>query len=251
MLNMKRFSKKISLKTFCEKLNTQEKGIQDYTPLDLKNFFNQAETNIQNGIYSINSIPNDNYFGKVPLYIVPQTSIKNMKISGLGSIALSSTLTYLAYSQFIFTNWAFLPFFGFLTIMSAARYYASRNGLDRFITSICLLDESKVRINLLSGKTLDTNLKNIHITSKFNDQLNSLNDSKGKAKRDAAGTENKNVNRILMIPINIDTITYTIMLKNVRMGKQRLTEDDLAFIDTKLLFGILNKKTKKLSLKEN
>jgi hypothetical protein len=68
---------------------TEEKRLEDYTYYDLKEFFNKSETNIENGTFFINNIPDNNYFGEIPIYIAPQSIYNNLRSGELSAFLFS------------------------------------------------------------------------------------------------------------------------------------------------------------------
>jgi hypothetical protein len=250
MLKMFKNLRRLNIKKFCEKLDRQEKRTAEYTYIDVKNFLAEAEANVNNGTYIINSIPDNNYFSEVPIYMAPHSSMSKLKINEFSGVLLTGTFFALAYSKIIFANVFFIPFFGLMTLTTLFRYSVANKLLDTHILRITLVDEGKVKITYYSGKNEVINIKNLYIASRYSDQLASIDDKKSKDKRKIVEDEDNNLNKNLKIVINADVNVCTLIVKSSGMAS-KVTNDDVAYLNSKILFGILCKKTKKLSLKDN
>jgi hypothetical protein len=252
MLKISDLKKVFKVKTFCEKqkIPIQEKRLEEFTYHDLKDLIFKTDSCIENGTYFIDSIPDNNYFSEVPIYIAPQGCFNNDRSCEPSSILFTSTLTSLAWFKVIFTHWFFFPFFGLMTLMSASRFSNANKMHLKYILRISLIDENKVRIIYYNGTTEEVSLKNINISSTFQTQINKLEEKK-KSKQASAAADTNNLNKNMNILITIDTFkNCTLVLRNSDMSPGKLKADNLAYIDNKLLFGIINKKTKRLSLNE-
>jgi hypothetical protein len=225
------------------------KSLEDITYVDFKNLFNTADQNIDNGVYYLKAIPDNNYFGEIPVYICPTYLFHSVRPVELSGLAVTSALAYLSYYKIIFTYSIFFPFYSFLALLSLSRIINIRKS-DNMIMSISLLDESKVRIQFLNGKEIETNLKNVHVSTGFMTNLNSFDDAK--IARINKHNAQKNLLSTLVIYLTIDNVrTCPLLLRAHNFTPGKLDKAALAFINSELFYGVINKRTKKLSLKEN
>ncbi len=239
---------KFNVRNFCEKKIAPEKRLEEYTYADLRDLLNKEEANIQNGILLIDKIPDNNYFGEIPIYIAPQGVFNNVRTCEFSAVIFSSFLTSTAYFKLFFSHWFFLPFYSIITIMTTLRFINARKMYNKYILRISLIDENKVRILYYNGVNEEVSVKNICISSDF---LSHLSVFEGKKTKQKAAADSNNLNKNMNIAITIDTFkTCILVLRNSDMTPGKLKADNMAYIDNKILFGILNKKTKKLSLRE-
>jgi hypothetical protein len=225
------------------------KPLEDITYVDLKKYLNQVETNIDNGIFFLKTIPDNNYFGEIPVYICPTYTSNNLRPLELSSLAITSGLAYLSYYKIIFTYSFFFPFYSLVALVSLVRLLTLRRS-ESTIMSISLLDENRVKIQFLSGKVAETSLKNIHISSGFVNNLNTMDDSR--IARINKHNPQKNLLSTLLLSLTVDNLrTCPLLLRSHNFTPGKLDKASLAYINNDLFYGVINKRTKKLALKEN
>src|SRR5690606_10695564 len=104
----------------------QMRGLETFNYLDMKRLITQAEANIDSGVFFIKQIPDNNYFGEIPLYICPAyifNSLKTMEISGL---PLTLGLTYLSYLDIILSKTYLFPFYSFVSFLAISKVFNKR-----------------------------------------------------------------------------------------------------------------------------
>jgi hypothetical protein len=223
--------------------------VEELTYIGLRNNYNAAEKNIEGGTYYLKSIPDNNYFGEIPVYICPAYTIHNVRAMEFSSFIIPSVFAYLSYYKIIFTSSFFFPFYSFLAFATLARISLMKRS-DWTILSISLIDESKVRVQFLNGQSHETSLKNMNISTGFINNLNSMDDSK--LSKLGKNSPQNNLLTTLIIYLTIDHIrTCPLLLRSSNFMPGKLDIAALAYINPELFYGIINKKTKQLALKES
>jgi hypothetical protein len=225
------------------------KSLEEITYVDLKKYINQADTNIENGVLNLKAIPDNNYFGEIPVYICPTYTSHNVRPYELSSLTVPSILAFLSYHKIVFTSSFFFPFYSFIALISFVRLSTIRRS-ESTIMSISLLDENKVKIQFLNGKSIETGLKNIHISTGFMNNLNNMDDSK--IARINKHNPQKNLLSTLLIYLTVENVrTCPLLLRSHNFTPGVLDKASLAYINNDLFYGVINKRTKKLALKDN
>jgi hypothetical protein len=228
---------------------TEVKSIEDINYVDLKKYINQAEGNIDNGVFYLKAIPDNNYFGEIPVYICPTYIAGGLKSFEYSALGLTSILAFLSYNKIIFTYSFFFPFYSLMATACLVRLLTIHRS-ESTITSISLLDESKVKIQFLNGRTLETGLKNIHVSTGFMNNLNSFDDDK--IARINKHNAQKNLLSTLIIYLTIDNVrSCPLLIRSHNYTPGKLDKGSLAYINNELFYGVINKRTKKLALKDN
>jgi hypothetical protein len=202
---------------------------------------------LKNGVLNLKAIPDNNYFGEIPVYICATYTSHNVRPYELGPLTVLSILAFLYYNNL--SSSFFFPFYSFIAFILFTRLSTIHRS-EITVMSICLLDANKVKIQFLNRKSIETGLKNIHISTGFLKNLNNMDDSK--IARINKHNPQKNLLSTLLIYLTVENVrTCPLLLRSHNFTPGVLDKASLASINNDLLYGIINKRTEKLVLKDN
>lgn len=199
-------------------------NLQTMTPKNLKSYIEKIDTSINEHIFAVKSLPDPNFFGEALLYYSPpglmSRTALNYEYSGVSFMTL---MTFLSFNKILFEHSYFFPYFAFLTSISYLRAYATIAFGMPIVYQITLINEHQVRIVYLSGESEVVEIKNISL-SRYPPE-------------DFRGT-----GLTIQIKLGPKKTAIIVLKNNFPFDKFN------AYAELELLLGILNKKTKKLSV---
>lgn len=248
-----RFSQNLKQKQNKESEGDMKKESQDeYNPLlevqefdrsKLKQLITSTEENIFNYSLNVNALPDNNHFGEVALFISPPNTLNKDQGLEYSGVLFTTGLTALNYFGLIFPYSYVFPYLCLLSLNCIINLLRRRNLYKDNIYQISLINEHEVRVTFITGESIVVDIKNIYISSQYLDRINAF--------ETVGNQSNSNINQMygFLIPIVINSSRQCrFELRSNAFGTNGQAANQLSLTNLPLLFGILNRKTRKLAI---
>lgn len=211
-----------------------------------KEYLTITESEIQNYIFTIPNLPDENNFGEVLIYTAPHSVLISERTPEITGALFLSGITTLNYFGLIFPYAYVFPYLSLITFYTIYRYFKKSYITKNFIQSISIINEQEIRITFITGEEIITDIKNIHFVSSFVDQIIS-SPSLAKAKN----IEPSQFGFAIPVTINSNNIYRNAVItikKGTLRGDSKAPGSNWSLTNLNLLIGILNRKTRKLAI---